>query len=65
MLDAFPIGIAPQTLSWSEDNFHRLTIQFAYQRYRVKYDGAYDLGQAAASLCGAAGSRLLPFGSAF
>ena len=65
LLDAFPIGIAPQTLNWSEDNFHRLTIQFAFQKYRVVYEGSYDLGQAATSLFGAAGARLLPFGSAF
>ena len=65
MLDAFPIGVAPQTLSWSEDGFHRLSIQFAYQKYRVIYDGNYDLGAAAASLFGSAASRILPFGSAF
>jgi len=65
LLDAFPIGIAPQTLNWSDDNFHRLTIQFAFQKYRVVYDGGYDLGQAATALFGSAASRLLPFGSAF
>lgn len=65
LLDAFPVGIAPQTLNWSEDTFHRLSVQFAYQRYRVTYDGGYDLGQAATALFGSAGSRLLPFGSAF
>lgn len=64
LLDAFPIGIAPQQLSWQEDNFHRLTIQFAYQKYKVVYEGSYDLGQAASALFGTAGSRLLPFGSA-
>ena len=61
MLDAFPIGIAPQTLNWSDDNFHRLSVQFAYQKYRVVYDGGYDLGQAAASIFGSAATRLLPF----
>jgi len=61
LLDAFPAGIAPQTLSWSDDGFHRLTIQFAYQRYRVLYDGNYDLGAAATALFGTAGARLLPF----
>jgi hypothetical protein len=30
----------------------------------VQYDGTYDLGAAAASIFGAAGSRLLPFGTA-
>ena len=64
LIDAFPIGIAPQTLNWSEDNFHRLSVQFAYQRYTVKYEGEYDLGQAAASLFGSAATRLLPFGNA-
>jgi hypothetical protein len=64
LIDAFPIGIAPQTLNWSEDGFHRLSIQFAYQKYRTIYDGNYDLGAAAASLFGSAASRLLPFNSA-
>jgi hypothetical protein len=62
LIDAFPIGIAPQQLSWSEDGFHRLTIQFAYQKYRTIYDGSYDLGAAATALFGTVGSRLLPFG---
>jgi hypothetical protein len=64
LMDAFPIGIAPQQLSWSEDGFHRLTIQFAYQKYRTIYDGSYDLGAAASALFGTVGSRLLPFGNA-
>jgi hypothetical protein len=52
LIDAFPIGIASQPLSWAEDNFHRLSIQFAYQKYRVIYDGNYDLVQAAATVLG-------------
>jgi hypothetical protein len=64
LLDAFPIGVAPQTLSWSEDGFHRLSIQFAYQKYRVIYDGTYDVGAALTSLFGSAATRILPFGSA-
>lgn len=64
LIDAFPIGIAPQTLNWSEDGFHRLSIQFAYQKYRTIYDGNYDIGAAAASLFGSAASRLLPFNKA-
>jgi hypothetical protein len=62
LLDAFPIGVAPQTLSWSEEGFHRLSIQFAYQKYRVIYDGTYDIGAAFTSLFGSAATRLLPFG---
>jgi hypothetical protein len=64
LIDAFPIGIAPQTLSWAEDGFHRLSIQMAYQKYRVLYDGSYDLAGAATALFGSAASRLLPFGKA-
>lgn len=64
LLDAFPIGVAPQAVSWSEDGFHRLSIQFAYQKYRVIYDGQYDLGAAATALFGVLGARLLPFGRA-
>jgi hypothetical protein len=52
LIDAFPIGIAAQPLAWSEDNFHRLSIQFSYQKYRVIYDGSYDLVQAAATILG-------------
>ena len=62
LIDAFPIGVAPMTLNWAEDGFHRLSVQFGYQRFRTVYDGNYDLGAAAAALFGSAGSRLLPFG---
>ena len=64
LIDAFPIGVAPQALSWGEDGFHRLQVQFAYQKLRVQYEGPYNLAAAATALFGAAGSRLLPFGKA-
>jgi hypothetical protein len=64
LIDAFPIGIAPQALSWSEDGFHRLSIQFAYQRYRPIYEGSYDLAGAATALLGTGLSRILPLGRA-
>ena len=64
LMDAFPIGIAPQSLSWSEDGFHRLSIQFAYQRYRPIYQGTYDLAAAATALFGSGLSRILPLGRA-
>ena len=64
LIDAFPIGIASQALNWSEDGFHRLSVQFAYQRYRTIYEGTYDLAAAASALFGVAGTRLLPFGNA-
>lgn len=64
LMDAFPIGISPQQLSWSEEGFHRLSIQFAYQKYRPIYDGGYDLAAAATSLFGSAAARILPIGSA-
>lgn len=42
LIDAFPVSIAAQPLSWSEDNFHRLSVQFAYQRYRTIYTESYQ-----------------------
>ena len=64
LIDAFPIGIAPQPLSWGEDGFHRLSIQFACQRYVPIFEGTYDLAAAATELFGSAASRLIPIGSA-
>jgi hypothetical protein len=64
LMDAFPIGIAPQTLSWSEDGFHRLSVSFAYQKYRPIYEGTYDLAAAATALFGSGLSRILPLGRA-
>jgi len=65
LMDAFPIGVAPQSLSWSDDGYHRLSVQFAYQKHRTIYNGNYDLGAAATSLFGSAASRILPLGNAF
>ena len=59
LIDAFPTSISPQQVSWSEEGFHRLAVQFAYQRFEPVYEGAYDLGQAAASLFGTGAARLL------
>jgi hypothetical protein len=58
LIDAFPTAVVAQPLSWSDDNFHRLSIQFSYQRYRTLYDGEYDLAQAAASIFGAKAANL-------
>lgn len=52
LIDAFPKGISPQPLSWSDDGFHRLTVQFSYQKYRTIYEGGYDFEAAAAALLG-------------
>jgi hypothetical protein len=59
LIDAFPIGVAAQPLSWGEEGFHRLTIQFAYQRYETIYEGKYNLGATAASLLGIGTARAL------
>jgi len=44
LIEAFPIGIAAQPLNWSEEGFHRLSIQFAYRRYEVIPDSKYNIG---------------------
>ena len=64
LVDAFPIGISAQQLSWSEDGFHRLSVQFAYQRYKPVYTGSYDIAAAAAALFGVGLSKISPFGKA-
>ena len=58
LIDAFPISIASQQLSWQDDNFHRLSVQFAYQKYRVVYDGGYSLVQAATEYFGGKAARI-------
>jgi hypothetical protein len=58
LIDAFPIDIASQPLNWSEENFHRLSVRFAYQRYKVIYEGSYDLAAAASALFG---TKAAPF----
>jgi hypothetical protein len=58
LMDAFPIGVATQPLSWGEDGFHRVSIQFAYQKTRVLYKGEYDIAAAATALFGVAGAKL-------
>jgi hypothetical protein len=65
LIDAFPVSVAAQQLNWSEENFHRLTVQFAYQKYRTIYNGNYNLAAAVTSLFGSAASRALPIGRAF
>jgi len=64
LIDAFPIGISAQSLSWSDDNFHRLSVQFAYQRYKPIYTGSYDLAAAAAALFGVGLNKISPLGKA-
>ena len=64
LIDAYPIGVAAQQLSWSEDGFHRVSVQFAYQRYKPVYTGSYDLAAAAAALFGVGLNKILPFGKA-
>lgn len=53
LIDAFPKSINAQSLSWSEEGFHRLTVQFAYQKFKTIYKGAYDVGAIGAALVGA------------
>ena len=64
LMDAYPIGISSQSLSWSDDNFHRLQVQFAYQKYKPVYTGSYDIAAAAAALFGVGLAKISPFGKA-
>jgi hypothetical protein len=64
LIDAFPIGVSAQSLSWSDDNFHRLQVQFAYQKYKPVYTGSYDIAAAATALFGVGLAKISPFGKA-
>jgi len=55
--DAFPIGISAQQLSWSDDNFHRLSIQFSYRKYKPIYEGNTDTSKILETLIGSAAAR--------
>lgn len=33
LIDCFPILVNPQPITWSEDNFHRLTVNFTYTKW--------------------------------
>lgn len=59
LMDAFPIGIASQPVSWGSGDFHKLTIQFAYQRYKTIYDAPYNLSSFAMEVFGADASKWL------
>lgn len=64
LIDAFPVGVAPMPLGWQEDGFHRMSVHFAYQKYKVIYDGSYNLADAAVSIFGgSAANKLLDKGS--
>ena len=43
--DAFPIGMSPQQMSWQDDGFLRLTVQFSYRFYKVVFQGGFDPSQ--------------------
>jgi hypothetical protein len=62
LMDAYPIGISAQTLNWSDDNFHRLSVQFTYLKYKPVYTGSYDIAAASAALFGVGLSKISPFG---
>lgn len=61
LMDAFPVGIAPQPLSWAEEGFHRLSVSFSYQKYRTIFEGQYNIGQTLATLGGSAAARIFSF----
>jgi hypothetical protein len=38
LLDAFPFDIGQQPLNWDSHSFHRLSVQFAYQKFKTIYN---------------------------
>jgi hypothetical protein len=45
LVDAFPIAIAPQALSWSDEGFMRLGVQMSYRYYKVVFQGGFNPSQ--------------------
>lgn len=45
LIDTFPINVQSQTLNWSEDGFHRLTVAFSYLRYEAIPTGGIEDGE--------------------
>jgi hypothetical protein len=43
--DAFPVGLSPQQMSWTDDGFLRLTVQFSYRFYKVLFQGGFNPSQ--------------------
>lgn len=60
LIDAFPIGIGPQDLNWGDSGFHKLNVQFAYQKFKTIYQGSYNIDSALTALAGSAVTRVLP-----
>lgn len=59
LIDAFPIGVSSQPLAWSEDGFHRVTAQFSYQKYKVVYQGNYNITEMVVSLLGSGAQQFI------
>lgn len=45
LVDAFPKSIAPQALSWTDEGFMRLTVNFSYRYYKVVFQGGFNPSQ--------------------
>ena len=45
LIDAYPVSMAAQSMSWSDDAFLRLNVSFAYQSYRVVFNGGFNPSQ--------------------
>ena len=59
-IDAYPTSIASQPLSWGDEGFHRVTIQFTYWSFKTIFTGNYDVVGAASELLGNyAGNQLI------
>lgn len=43
--DAFPLSMAEQQMSWQDDGFLRLSLQFSYRYYKVLFQGGFNPSQ--------------------
>lgn len=45
LIDAFPKSIVSQALTWSDEGFMRLTVNFSYRYYKVVFQGGFNPSQ--------------------
>lgn len=60
LIDAFPLAIYSQRLNWGDGDFHRLSINMAYHKYKVIYDQSLNIGEAASSYLGTLATQFIP-----
>lgn len=60
LIDAFPVSVGSQRLNWGESSIHRLSVQFAYHKYKTIYDSTINVGETVSSVLGTLATKFIP-----